>query len=144
MAVRGRGDSDLKLFSVTVLTSLDAKDIREMGFECSVADLVLHRARRTVEWGCDGVIASGLEAALIREQIGKNLVIITPGIRRATDTKDDQKRSMSPAEAIEAGADFLVVGRPIIGSSDPRKETKEILAEMQGALDARANPVQVS
>ncbi|MFP5234328.1 MAG: orotidine-5'-phosphate decarboxylase [Acidobacteriota bacterium] len=143
-AARARGDSPLKLFSVTVLTSLDATDIHEMGFDCSVEDLVLHRARRTVQWGCDGVIASGHEAALIREQIGKNLVIITPGIRRDTDERGDQKRAMSPARAIEAGADYLVVGRPIIASPDPIKATKEILAEMQAALESRANTVLAS
>jgi orotidine-5'-phosphate decarboxylase len=110
-----------------------------MGFDCSVEELVLHRARRTVEWGCDGVIASGHEAALIRAQIGKDLMIITPGIRREIDVKGDQKRAMSPANAIAAGADFLVVGRPIIGSENPRKETSEILAEMQDALDFRVN-----
>lgn len=144
-AVRGRGTSGMKLFSVTVLTSLDADDIREMGFDCSVEELVLHRARRTIEWGCDGVIASGHEAALIREQIGgKDLLIITPGIRAETDPKDDQKRSMSAKRAIEAGADYLVIGRPIIASDDPVKATKAILAEMQSALDARTNEVLTS
>jgi orotidine-5'-phosphate decarboxylase len=143
-AVRGRGNSDMKLFSVTVLTSLDADDIREMGFNCSVKELVLHRAKRTIEWGCDGVIASGHEAALIRDQIGKDLLIITPGIRAETDPKDDQKRSMSAKRAIEAGADYLVIGRPIIGSEDPVKATKTILAEMQSALDARTNEVLTS
>jgi orotidine-5'-phosphate decarboxylase len=80
-AVQGKGASDLKLLSVTVLTSLDERGIQELGFECTVQDLVLRRARRAMEAGCDGVIASGQEARQIREQIGRNLLIVAPGIR---------------------------------------------------------------
>jgi orotidine-5'-phosphate decarboxylase len=143
-AVAGRGKSDMKIFSVTVLTSLDANDIREMGHSCSVEELVLHRAKQTIEWGCDGVIASGREAASIRDQIGKNIVIITPGIRQKGYGTDDQKRRTTPGEAIEAGADFLVIGRPIIGDPNPGKAARAIIAEMQESLDSRSSQVFAS
>lgn len=136
-AVRGRGASALKVFAVTVLTSMDADDLKEMGYNCPVEELVLHRALQTVKWGCDGVIASGREAALIRERVGNNLLVVTPGIRPAGHGTNDQKRTMTPQEAIEAGADYLVVGRPVIGARNPRQAALDIVAEMQKALDAR-------
>jgi orotidine-5'-phosphate decarboxylase len=133
-AVRGRGNSDLKLLSVTVLTSLDAYDIQDLGFDCSVEELVLFRARRALDAGCDGVIASGLEAAKIREVVGSKLLIVTPGIRPTGAPKQDQKRAVSPREAIMAGADYLVVGRPITAQSDPRAAAERIVDEMQEAF----------
>jgi len=136
-AVRGRGASDMKVFAVTVLTSMDGSDVMEMGYNCPVEELVLHRASQTVKWGCDGVIASGREAALIREQVGNKLLITTPGIRPQGYGTDDQKRTMTPKDAIEAGADYLVIGRPIIGARNPRQAAIEIVAEMQEALDRR-------
>ena len=136
-AVRGRGASDMKVFAVTVLTSMDGSDVMEMGYNCPVEELVLHRASQTVKWGCDGVIASGREAALIRKQVGNNLLITTPGIRPQGYGTDDQKRTMTPKDAIEAGADYLVIGRPIIGARNPRQAAIEIVAEMQEALDRR-------
>ena len=134
-AVRGRGASGMKVFAVTVLTSMDGSDVKEMGYNAPVEELVLHRASQTVKWGCDGVIASGREAALIRERVSNKLLIITPGIRPQGYGTDDQKRTMAPKEAIEAGADYLVIGRPIIGAHNPRQAAIEIVAEMQEALD---------
>jgi len=136
-AVRGRGASDMKVFAVTVLTSMDGSDVMEMGYNCPVEELVLHRASQTVKWGCDGVIASGREAALIRKQVGNKLLITTPGIRPQGYGTDDQKRTMTPKDAIEAGADYLVIGRPIIAARNPRQAAIEIVAEMQEALARR-------
>lgn len=135
-AVKGRGDSRLKILAVTVLTSMDAEDIKELGFQCSVEDLVLHRAQYAIAGGCDGVIASGLEAQKIRELAkGRPLLIVTPGVRPRYSTPDDQKRVMEPGEAIRNGADYLVMGRPIYGGPDPYAAANRILLEMQDALD---------
>ena len=136
-AVEARGQSNLKILSVTVLTSLDASDIQELGFECSVEDLVLHRARKAWEAGCDGVIASGHEARAIGELSQDQLLIVTPGIRPAGSSTDDQKRSVTPVQAIESGADYLVVGRPIRNAKDPRMVAKSILDEIQQGLERR-------
>ena len=132
-AVRGRGDSSLRLLAVTVLTSLDAADLRELGFPCPVEELVLYRARKAVESGCDGVVASAREAALLRRELGGRLLLVTPGIRPAAQSgkkEDLQKRTLTPGEAIAAGADYLVVGRPIIQAPDPRRAAEEILNEI--------------
>ncbi|MGA3211085.1 MAG: orotidine-5'-phosphate decarboxylase [Terriglobales bacterium] len=135
-AVSARGDSGLKLFTVTVLTSMDAGDIAEMGYaQHSPQELVLFRARKALEAGCDGVIASGLEAEKIKAIAGEKLLVITPGIRPEGYPEDDQKRKSTPTGAIRAGADYLVIGRPIVEAPDPRRATETILAEMQGAFD---------
>lgn len=133
-AAAGRGMSDLRLLAVTVLTSMGAEDLADLGFAgMSVEDLVLKRAAQAAAAGVDGVIASGAEAAGIRAaQAG--LTIVTPGIRRSSDAMGDQKRAMSPAEAIRAGADHLVVGRPISKASDPRREAELIQEEIAAAL----------
>lgn len=137
-AVEGRGQSDLKILSVTVLTSLDAYDIKDLGFDCSVEQLVLHRASKALEAGCDGVITSGLETSAIRSITGADrLLIVTPGIRPDGTSIDDQKRTVSPKQAIEAGADYLVVGRPIKYALEPRIAAEKILEEMQSAFDER-------
>lgn len=133
-AVRGRGDHDLKLLSVTVLTSLDADDIKDLGFQCSVEELVLHRAKKALEAGCDGVIASGQEASKIREFLGDKLLIVSPGIRPRGFPKQDQKRAVSPQAAVLGGADYLVVGRYITTDPYPRKAAEKMIAEMQGAF----------
>lgn len=141
-AVEGRGDSPLKLFTVTVLTNLDKADMAELGYsDHAVEDLVLFRARKALEAGCDGVIASGQEAKAIKElakSLSKSLLVITPGIRPDGTSEDDQKRRVTPAQAIAAGADYLVIGRPITGAKavTPREAAVTILEEMQGALDA--------
>jgi orotidine-5'-phosphate decarboxylase len=137
-AVKARGESGLKILSVTVLTSLDAYDLHDLGFrDCSVRDLVLYRARKALEAGCDGVIASGQEAQDIRNIVGNGLLIVTPGIRPEASNKDDHKRSVSPTEAIKSGADYLVVGRPITRDPEPHKAAQRVLAEMQEAFDSR-------
>lgn len=136
-AVKGRGASDLKLFAVTVLTSMDQADIAELGYaKHTVEQLVLHRAKMALEGGCDGVIASGREAHGIKE-LGPKLLVITPGIRPDGYPEDDQKRKTTPADAISAGADYLVVGRPITDAPDPRKAAAEMIEQMQAAFDAR-------
>jgi orotidine-5'-phosphate decarboxylase len=136
-AVEGRGDSGLKLFAVTVLTSLDAGDMAEMGYtQHSIEELVLFRARKALEAGCDGVIASGLEAAKIRAACGSKLLVVTPGIRPAGASAGDQKRITTPAAAIRAGADYLVVGRPIAAPErgTPLEAARAIAEEMRAAF----------
>lgn len=118
-AVAGRGKSRLKLLAVTVLTNLTDDDLVQQGSRMSPAELVLHRARLAHEAGCDGVIASGHEAARIRAAVGPGFLIVTPGIRLAGGAADDQERIMTPGHAIAAGADYIVVGRPITQASDP-------------------------
>jgi orotidine-5'-phosphate decarboxylase len=135
-AVRAKEGSDLKLFTVTVLTSMDVSDMREMGYtEHSAEELVLFRARKALEAGCDGVIASGLEAEKIKQLSGNHLLVITPGIRPEGYPPDDQKRRVSAREAVLAGADYLVIGRPITGSANPRKAADQFRLEMQEAFD---------
>lgn len=119
-AVNGRRDSDLKLLAVTVLTNLTADDLRQQGSDLSPADLVVRRARLAHEAGFDGVIASGQEAARIREVTSPKFLIVTPGIRLTGSAMDDQERVMTPAHAIAAGANHIVVGRPITQADDPR------------------------
>jgi orotidine-5'-phosphate decarboxylase len=136
-AVKGRGSSDLKLFAVTVLTNMDRGDIAELGYaNHTVEQLVLYRAKKALQAGCDGVIASGHEAKVIKE-LGPQLLVITPGIRPDGYPEDDQKRKTTPADAILAGADYLVVGRPITDAADPRKAAEEMIGQMQAAFDAR-------
>ena len=141
-AVRGRGQSDLKILSVTVLTSLDESDIRALGFQGSVEELVLRRVRMAVDTGCDGVITSGQEAAAVRQAVHPGFLIVTPGIRPDGTSIDDQKRIVTPSQAIASGADYLVLGRPILtpkDGKDPRTAAAEILKEMQAAFDRQNN-----
>lgn len=133
-AVVGRGTSDMKILGVTVLTSMDAEDIKEMGFECNVEELVIARAKKALEVGVDGVIASAREATEIRKQTNNKLMIVSPGIRPSGSAKDDQKRVATPFEAIRAGADYLVLGRPIYGAPDPKAAAQAIIIEMADAL----------
>ncbi|MEZ5354345.1 MAG: orotidine-5'-phosphate decarboxylase [Bryobacteraceae bacterium] len=138
-AVEGRGDSALKLFTVTVLTAMDAGDIAELGYtNHSVEELVLFRARKALEAGCDGVIASGLEVEKIKAVTGDRLLVITPGIRPDDYPGDDQKRRVTASGAIQAGADYLVIGRPIADAPDPVAAARAFLDEMQQAFGARA------
>ncbi len=135
-AVEGRGTSNLKLFTVTVLTSLDAGDIAEMGYTNHTPEqLVIFRAKKALDAGCDGVIASGLEAKQIKELSTNKLLVITPGIRPDGYPEDDQKRKTTPHDAVSAGADYLVVGRPITGAKDMRAAAQEILDQMQTAFN---------
>ena len=121
----------MKLLAVTVLTSLDASDIAELGWSGTVEDLVSMRARRAVEAGMDGLICSGQEASRLRRELGHGPLIITPGIRAANERgSDDQKRTMSLEEAFLAGADHIVVGRPIRNAPDPRAAAQAMQDEI--------------
>jgi orotidine-5'-phosphate decarboxylase len=134
-AIKGRGTSDLKLFVVTVLTSMDKTDIDELGYtNQTVEQLVIHRAKKALEAGCDGVIASGHEAKSIKQLSGR-LLVVTPGIRPDGYPEDDQKRRTTPTDAILAGADYLVIGRPITDAANPRRMAQDVLDEMQIAFD---------
>ncbi|MGI9387075.1 MAG: orotidine-5'-phosphate decarboxylase, partial [Methyloligellaceae bacterium] len=135
-AMRGRGGHDLKLLSVTVLTSLDTDDLEQQGSHMGPAELVLHRAKLRQEAGFDGVIASGQEAAQIRKATGSDFLIVTPGIRPSGSEIGDQARVMTPAKAIAAGADYLVVGRPITEAEDPAAAAAAIVAEIETARPA--------
>jgi len=109
----------LKLLAVTVLTSIDQSDFGDLGVEVRIEDLVVSRARRVVALGCDGVVSSGVEARALREAIGPGFLIVSPGIR-PLESADDQRRVVTPLEAFQNGADYIVVGRPIRAASDPR------------------------
>ena len=133
-AVEGRGDSRLKVLCVTVLTSMDAADVKEMGFQCDVDELVLARAKKALDAGVDGVISSAREAAKIRSATCGKLLVVTPGIRPQDSSTDDQKRVATPGAAIRDGADYLVIGRPITKAPDPKQAARDIVAEMAVAL----------
>jgi orotidine-5'-phosphate decarboxylase len=125
-AAANKGD-ELKVLAVTVLTSLDRGDLDDLGFKCDVEALVLSRARRAFEAGCDGVVSSGLEVAKLREHVDRRLVVVTPGIR-PVDNKPagDQKRVVTVADAFANGADYIVVGRPIRDATFPREAAESI------------------
>lgn len=123
----GRDKGDVKILAVTVLTSLDRGDLDDLGFQCDVERLVVSRARRAFEAGCDGVISSGLEAPTIRRELGDHILVVTPGIRPVENRPaDDQKRTVDVSEAFANGADYIVVGRPIRQASDPRAAAESI------------------
>lgn len=130
----GRGKSNLKILAVSVLTSLDAYDIRELGFPCSTEELVLFRAMEAVKAGCDGIVAPGSQAKLIRKAINDKLLIVSPGIRPFPCEINSHKMPVTPYEAIINGADYLVVGRPIITAKDPHLACKHIFEEIERAL----------
>ena len=125
-AAENKGDT-LKVLGVTVLTSLDRGDLDDMGFDCDVGDLVLSRARRALEAGCDGVISSGLEVPRLREHVDNKLLVITPGIR-PVDNKPagDQKRVVTVETAFSNGADYIVIGRPIRDAESPRAAAEAV------------------
>ena len=136
-AVQGRGTSSLKLLAVTVLTNFDSQDLRDMGIQHSVQELVSARALLASEVGCDGVVASGEEAGVLRPKVGPRFLIVTPGVRPAGKGVDDHARVTTPTQTIAAGADYLVIGRPIRDAADPAAAAAAILREMQEAFDAR-------
>lgn len=124
---------DMKLLAVTVLTSMDKDDIAELGWSGPVEELVSLRAKKAIAAGIDGLICSGLEAARLRAELGDAPLIITPGIRAASEKgSDDQKRTMTLTQAFEAGADHIVVGRPIRNAADPRAAAEAMQAEIAG------------
>jgi len=132
-ACRGRNGTDLKLLAVTVLTSLDRADLDQQGTQMAPRDLVLRRALLARGSGFDGVVASGHEAAAIRKELGEGFLIVTPGIRPAGTDTQDQARVTTPADAIEAGADYLVVGRPITKAPDPLAAAEQIVSQIKQA-----------
>jgi orotidine-5'-phosphate decarboxylase len=135
MQAAAEAKGDVKVLGVTVLTSLDRGDLDDLGFECDVQQLVLSRARRALEAGCDGVVSSGLEAQLLRQFIDQRLLVITPGIRPVENRpSDDQKRVVSVPQAFEYGADYIVVGRPIRDAADPRAAAELIQGQIAAAV----------
>lgn len=128
---------DVKVLAVTALTSLDRGDLDDLGFDCDVLELVLSRARRALEAGCDGVVSSGLEAARLREHLDERLLVVTPGIRPVDNRPaDDQKRVVSVDQAFALGADYIVIGRPIRDAPDPRAAAEAIQASIAKAVGA--------
>jgi orotidine-5'-phosphate decarboxylase len=120
----------LDILAVTALTSLDRGDLDDLGFQCDVESLVLSRARRALALGCSGIISSGLEVPALRREVDDRLVVVCPGIRPVSNTGDEQKRTLTPARAFEAGADYIVVGRPIRDARDPARAAADIQAEI--------------
>ena len=134
-AVEGRTGSALRILAVTVLTSYDEADLIAAGYRLGVSELVEMRARQAQSLGVDGLVCSAEEAAALRRVVGHQLALVTPGIRPAGAATGDQKRVMTPARAIAAGSDYLVVGRPVVGASDPKAAGEAIHAEIAQALD---------
>jgi orotidine-5'-phosphate decarboxylase len=127
MEAAAAAKGDVKILAVTVLTSLDRGDLDDLGFTVDVEKLVLSRARRALEAGCDGVVSSGLEAPMLRQFIDHRLLVVTPGIRPVENKPvDDQKRTVDVAQAFANGADYIVVGRPIRDAADPRAAAEAI------------------
>lgn len=133
-AVEGRAGSGLKLLAVTVLTSYDDGDLHAAGYRLGVSDLVEARAQQAQVLGLDGLVCSPEEAAALHKIVGHQMALVTPGIRPAASAAGDQKRIMTPARAIAAGADYLVVGRPVMEAADPKGAADAIHAEIRQAL----------
>jgi len=127
---------NMQILAVTALTSLDQGDLDDLGFQCDARTLVLSRARRALALGCDGVVSSGLEVASLREHTDPRLITVCPGIR-PIHNDDDQQRVMTPFQAIQDGADYLVVGRPIRSAEDPAAAAEAIQADIARALLTR-------
>ncbi len=135
-AVQAKVGSDLRLLAVTVLTSYDDIDLSEAGYGVGVDDLVAKRAVQAHEAGVDGLVCSAEEASALRLMVGSDMVLVTPGIRPAGLATGDQKRVTTPARAIAAGADYLVVGRPVMDTPDPRGMAEAIVAEIAAAASS--------
>jgi orotidine-5'-phosphate decarboxylase len=135
-AVEAKAGSALKILAVTVLTSYDDTDVAAAGYEMSVAELAAERAAQARDIGVDGIVCSPEEAAALRAIVGPDLLLVTPGVRPAGSATGDQKRVMTPARAIAAGSDYLVVGRPILAAADPRSAADDIVAEIARAHSA--------
>ena len=135
-AAANKGDT-LKVLGVTVLTSLDRGDLDDLGFDCNISDLVLSRARRALEAGCDGVISSGLEVQRLRAHIDSKLLVVTPGIRPVDNKPEgDQKRVVTVDKAFANGADYIVVGRPIRDAESPRAAAEAIQTTIAAQVGA--------
>src|SRR5581483_10248637 len=133
-AREGRADSRLKLLAVTVLTSFTEKDLGDLGYQTSVADLVAVRTKSAMASGMDGIVCSALETARVRSITGPEMVLLNPGVRSRSADAGDQKRIATPAEAVAAGANHIVVGRQVTRSADPAGEVDKILEEIKHAL----------
>ncbi len=139
MEAAAAAKADVKILAVTVLTSLDRGDLDDLGFQCDLEQLVLSRARRALEAGCDGVVSSALEVRKLRELLGRSLLVVTPGVRPLDNRPvDDQKRVVTVPQAFESGADYIVVGRPIRDAADPRAAAEAIQQQISAALAAPA------
>jgi orotidine-5'-phosphate decarboxylase len=139
MEAAAAAKGDVKVLAVTVLTSLDRGDLDDLGFDCDVGQLVLSRARRALQAGCDGVVSSGLEAPMLRQHLGQRLLVVTPGIRPVENRPvDDQKRTVDVAQAFVNGADYIVVGRPIRDAADPRAAAEAIQRSIDGIFGGTA------
>jgi orotidine-5'-phosphate decarboxylase len=132
-AVEGRGESGLQLLGVTVLTSFGPEDLEDLGTTQTIPELVERRARKAVSLGVDGIVASPLEAAALRQALGPKPILVTPGVRSAGTAWGDQKRVATPAAAMRDGADYLVIGRQITRAADPAAEASRILDEIGAA-----------
>jgi len=126
---------DVQILAVTVLTSLDQRDLEDLGFHCEVEELVLSRAKRAIEAGCDGVVSSGLEASALRRGLGPRFMVVSPGIRPVANV-DDQKRTVDVEQAFRNGADYIVVGRPVRKAPDPRQAATSIQARIHALFSA--------
>jgi orotidine-5'-phosphate decarboxylase len=135
-AVAARGGAGLRILAVTVLTSYDDADLEAAGYALGVSSLVARRAAQAREFGVDGLVCSAEEAAALRSLVGTSMALVTPGIRPAGAAAGDQKRVMTPSRAIAAGADYLVVGRPIVAAADPKAAAEAIVAEIAAAATA--------
>jgi orotidine-5'-phosphate decarboxylase len=133
-AVAGKRGSSLKILAVTVLTSYDDNDLAAAGYKMKVGELAAERARQAREIGVDGLVCSAEEAASLRKIVGAYMVLVTPGIRPAGSAPGDQKRIMTPGKAIAAGADYLVVGRPVVEAADPKAAANAIVLEIEQAF----------
>ena len=136
-AVEARGDSGLRILAVTVLTSYDDADLAAAGYDFTVTELVAERAAQARDIGIDGLVCSGEETATVRSVAGAGMVLVTPGIRPAGAAAGDQKRIMTPAAAVAAGSDYLVIGRPILAAPDPKAAADAIVAEIAAARHAK-------
>ena len=125
----------VKILAVTVLTSLDQGDLNDLGFQCSPEELVLSRARRALQVGCDGVVSSGLEAPKLRKELGGNFLVVVPGVRPVENRADDQKRVVTVRDAFLNGADYVVIGRPLKQTADPLALAVEMQQQIQDALN---------
>ena len=132
-AVEAKSQSNLKILAVTVLTSYDDADIAAAGYDMTVGELAADRAGQARDIGIDGLVCSAAEVSLLRPIVGPNMLLVTPGIRPAGVASGDQKRIMTPTAAIAAGADYLVVGRPIVDAADPKAAAQAIVAEIAAA-----------
>lgn len=136
LAAAAENKADARVLAVTALTSLDQGDLDDLGFDCDVTALVLSRARRALKLGCDGVVSSGLEVPALRAGVDPALLVVCPGIRPVANT-DDQKRTLSVAEAFANGADYIVVGRPIRDAADPAAAAAAIQHQIVEAVKTR-------